>query len=148
VSCPALAEPGVGVRSPDPMIPRTELDKECRARLRAEGPKSAECVMNEGCETPSTVERGFENRCESAESPEKCREPIVCVLFVCWSCAFCGALVVRVACGACACDSCSNICTVHCTRRWSAFCKVRSPTCAPHANTENCTLPSTHRCCA
>jgi hypothetical protein len=25
----------------DPMIPRTELDKECRARLRAEGPKSA-----------------------------------------------------------------------------------------------------------
>ena len=70
------------MRSPDPMIPRTELDKVCRTHLRAEGPKSVGCVMNEGCETPSTVERGFENRCESAELPEKCRGPIVCVLFV------------------------------------------------------------------
>ncbi len=82
MSCPAFTKLKVGVRSPDPMIPRTELDKECRAHLRAEGPKSAGCVMNEGCETPSTVERGFENRCESAELPEKCRGPIVCVLLV------------------------------------------------------------------
>ena len=79
MSCPAFNELKVGVRSPDPMIPRTELDKVCRTHLRAEGPKSVGCVMNEGCETPSTVERGFENRCESAELPEKCREPIVCV---------------------------------------------------------------------
>ena len=82
MSCPAFNELKVGVRSTDPMIPRTELDKECRAHLQAEGPKIVGCVMNEGCETPSTVERGFENRCESAELPEKCRGPIVCVLLV------------------------------------------------------------------
>ena len=62
--------------------PSSAASRACRTHLRAEGPKSVGCVMNEGCETPSTVERGFENRCESAELPEKCRGPIVCVLLV------------------------------------------------------------------